>query len=177
MILEQRVELFGRRASWDQFIHFPCVWRRGVPWNYRGETDLTHLQDSFCEFLSRYKVYVCIENSCEPYFFTEKFVNAARAGCIPVYHAHPTIADRFLKGAKWVDPADHGFNPRRTIDYALAADRSEFQKANDAWLDSGIVDETGFLGFFNRLHSLIKAKLTDAPPAPMSTEKCRSFTK
>lgn len=176
MILESRVELFGRRAAWEQFTHFPQIWRRGVPSNFSGETNLTHLQDNFCAFLSQYKVYVCLENSCEPGWFTEKLVNAARAACVPVYHAHPTVADRFLKGAKWVDPADHGFSAKRTVDYALAADQSEYQKANDAWLDSGIIDETGFLGFWNRIHALIKAKLTKAVPVPMSAEKCRSFT-
>jgi Glycosyltransferase family 10 (fucosyltransferase) C-term len=176
MILESRVELFGRRTAWENFTHFPKIWRRGVPDNFRGETNLSHLQDDFCEFLSRYKVYVCLENSCEPGWFTEKLVNAARAGCVPVYHAHPTVAERFLNGAKWVDPADHKFNAKRTIEYALAADQSEFQKANDSWLESGILEETGYLGFWNRIHTLIKAKLTKEPPAPMSADKCRSFS-
>src|SRR5579859_3142795 len=73
MILDPRVELFGRQSHWKQFRHFPAVWRRGFPANYRGETNLTHLEAGFCKFLSRYKVYVCLENSCEPHFFTEKF--------------------------------------------------------------------------------------------------------
>jgi hypothetical protein len=177
MILEPRVELFGRRSAWDRFTHCPRIWRRGVPGNYRGEIKVAPMQEKFCEFLSAYKVNLCLENSCEPYYFSEKFVNAARAGCIPVYRAHPTVVSRFLRGAKWIDPADHGWSPRRTIEYALSADRLEFQKANDAWLESGIVDETGFLGFWNRLHLLIKAKLTDAAPALMSAEKCQSFAK
>lgn len=177
MILEPGVELFGRRSQWESFRHFPMIWRRGCPANYRGETQFTHLEEGFCEFLSRYKVYVCLENSCEPYFFTEKLVNAARAGCIPVYHAHPTVADRFLKGAKWVDPQEHGFSARGTLDHALAADQAVFQKANDAWLDSGVLNETGFLGFWNRVHALLKAKLTPAAPVPMSAEKCRTFTR
>ena len=173
MILEPRVDLFGRRSEWQKFRHFPAVWRQSYPGNYCGETKLTHLQDAFCEFLSRYKVYVCLENSCEPCFFTEKFVNAARAGCIPVYHAHPTVAKRFLEGAKWIDPKDHAFSARRTLDCALAADVAEFQSANDAWLDSGVIDHTGFRGFFTRIHALLKAKLTSDPALPLSAEAAR----
>lgn len=176
MVLQSNVELFGRREAWSQFRHFPAIWRRGTPPNYRGELAGNHMDDQFREFLSGYKVCLCLENSCEPFYFTEKFVNAVRAGCVPVYHAHPSVAAKFLRGAKWVDPAQHGFSARRTIDFALAADGMEFQKANDTWLESGILDETGFLGFFNRLHALIKAKLTDSVPVPMSAEKCRSFT-
>lgn len=170
MILEPRVELYGRRSHWEKFRLFPALWRRGLPKNYRGETGLTHLQDEYIRFLSRYKVYVCMENSCEPYFFTEKLVNAARAGCIPVYHAHRTVAEKYLKGARWVDPQDHGFSARRTLDHALAADISEFQGANDRWLDSGILNEMGFRGFWNRIHSHFKAKLTSEPALPLSVE-------
>jgi hypothetical protein len=61
------------------------------------------------------------------------------------------------------------------VDFALAADQPAFQQANDAWLESGILDETGYLGFWNRLHALIKAKLTNEAPVPMTAEKCRSF--
>jgi hypothetical protein len=175
MLLHGKVELFGRKAAWTQFRHFPEVWRCGVPGNYCGEPTGNHMDDHFLEFLAGYKVCLCFENSTEPYYFTEKFVNAVRAGCIPVYHAHATVTTNFLKGAKWVDPADHGFNPKRTVDYALAANQREFQQANDAWLDSGVLDATGYLGFWNRLHSLMKAKLTKEAPVPMSAEKCRSF--
>ena len=175
LILEPRVELFGSRSWWKTFRHFPAVWRRGAPRNYRGESNLTHMQDAFREFLSQYKVCVCLENSCEPHYFTEKFVNAVRAGCVPIYHAHPTVAERFLKGAKWVDPGDVGFSAKRTLDCALGADLESFQTANDAWLDSGVLDPTGYQGYFSQLHAILKGKLTSEPAQPLPAETIRSL--
>jgi hypothetical protein len=95
----------------------------------------------------------------EPNYFTERFVNAARAGCIPVYHAHPSVKKQFLAGARWVDPADFGFSPQRTIEHALAQDQSEFRRANDLWLKSGVLAETDDRNYFQKLHSIISQKL------------------
>ena len=47
------------------------------------------------------------------------YQNAARAGCIPVYHATQVVRQERLKGARWVDPADHGFDPKRTLEFAI----------------------------------------------------------
>ena len=85
---------------------------------------------------------MCLENCTEAYYFTEKFVYAVRAGCIPVYHAHATVKTSFLSGARWIDPADFAFSPRRTIDFALNQDQMEFRSINDAWLESGILADT-----------------------------------
>jgi hypothetical protein len=86
-------------------------------------------------------------------------VNAARAGCIPVYDSHPTVRDRFLSGAKWVDPVDFDFSPKRTIELALAADQSGFREQNDEWLRSGVLAETDDQKMLSRLHAIIEAKL------------------
>jgi len=161
MILCPLVELFGKPASWAQFRHFPRVWIQRPPSNFQGRGSPG--KDDKCEehtrFLSGYKVAVCLENCVEPDYFTEKFVNAACAGCIPVYHAHPSVKKRFLTSAKWVDPADFGFSPRRTIEYALAQDQAEFRRVNDAWLESGVLAETDDRRIFPMLHKIIKGKL------------------
>jgi hypothetical protein len=161
MILDRRVELFGRLDAWASFRHFPKLWIQRPPDNYRGQASpgADIYDDEHMRFLSRYKVAVCLENSVEPHYFTEKFVNAARAGCIPVYHPHPTVRNRFLVGAKWVDPADFDFSPERTIKFALAADQSAFREKNDEWLRSGILAETDDRNLFSRLHTIIEAKL------------------
>jgi hypothetical protein len=108
---------------------------------------------------------VCLENSLEPHYFTEKFVNAVRAGCIPVYHAHPSVRKQFLAGANWIDPADFGFSPERTIEYALQQDQAEFRRINDAWLESGILVETDNQRLFFHLHAIMKSKIERAIPS------------
>lgn len=134
-ILSPLVELYGKSDSWNKFRHFPKLWKVRVPMNYHGDLP-NAFQESHLKFISTYKVCICIENSCEPYYFTEKFVNAVRSGCIPIYHAHPTVRNYFLKNALWVDPSDFNFNVEKTINYALEQDINKYQTTNDAWLDS-----------------------------------------
>ena len=159
MILDRRVELFGLPEAWAQFRHFPKLWIRRPPDNYAGRTTPGFDDDENLRFLSAYKVAVCLENCTEPYYFTEKFVNAVRAGCVPVYHAHATVKNSFLSGARWVDPADFAFSPRRTIDFALNQDQMEFRSINDAWLESGILADTDEQKVMSKLHEIISSKL------------------
>jgi hypothetical protein len=161
MILDRHVELFGKPDAWENFRHFPKLWIRRPPDNYMGKTTpgTSYYEDEHIRFLSGYKVAVCLENCAEAYYFTEKFVNAVRAGCISVYHAHPSVKKRFLDGAKWVDPADFGFSPQRTIEFALAQDQAVFRRINDAWLESGILAETDDQKVIPMLHDIMKGKL------------------
>ncbi|MGA7274764.1 MAG: hypothetical protein WBX14_07960 [Candidatus Udaeobacter sp.] len=159
MILDRRVELFGLPEAWAQFRHFPKLWIRRPPDNYTGRASPAAAGDDHIRFLSPYKVAVCLENCTEAYYFTEKFVYAVRAGCIPVYHAHATVKTSFLSGARWIDPADFAFSPRRTIDFALNQDQMEFRSINDAWLESGILADTDELKVVPKLHEIISGKL------------------
>ena len=166
MILDRRVELFGKPDAWANFRHFPKLWIQKPPDNYAGKASPGAEiggDDKKIRFLSGYKVAVCLENCTEAYYFTEKFINAVRAGCIPVYHAHATVKNGFLSGAEWVDPAEFGFSSRRTIEFALDQDQSEFRSVNDAWLESGILADTDDLKVFPKLHEIVSAKLRDQP--------------
>jgi hypothetical protein len=161
MILDRRVELFGEPDAWAQFRHFPKLWIRRPPDNYMGQASpgVDIYDDERIRFLSAYKVAVCPENCTEACYFTEKFVNAVRAGCVPVYHAHATVKTSFLSGARWIDPADFAFSPRRTIDFALDQDQMEFRSINDAWLESGILADTDDVKVVPKLHEIISGKL------------------
>jgi len=144
MITCELVDLYGSKENWEQFRSFPYLWKKGLPKNFVfGKAPGGGLHDEkFRLFLSEYKVYICLENSYEPYWFTEKFVNSVRSGCIPVYHAHPTVRETFLKGAFWVDPADFKYNIKKTIKHALSLDINKIRAINDAWLESPILQLT-----------------------------------
>ena len=161
MILDRRVELFGAPQAWAQFRHFPKLWIRRPPDNYmrRASAGADVYDDDRIRFLSAYKVAVCLENCTEAHYFTEKFVCAVRAGCVPVYHAHATVKTTFLAGARWIDPADFAFSPSRTIDFALNQDQMEFRAINDAWLESGILADTDERKVLPKLHEIISGKL------------------
>jgi len=85
----------------------PAGWlsRPAAPANYRGEIPGDWPEEQKRELLAGYKVAVCRENSYEPYYFTEKFVEAVCAGCVPVYRAHPTSPREFCAARYgWIPP-------------------------------------------------------------------------
>lgn len=92
--------------------------------------------------LSEYSFIVCLENSYEPHYFTEKFVNAARAGCVPIYQAHPTVRQSVLRDASWIDPADYGCDVERTFEAALHCDVDTIVQKNAEWLDTAPLKKT-----------------------------------
>jgi hypothetical protein len=158
------VRLHGRRQGWKQFQKWGPLSPRALPENYQGELVWKEgwMAESQVEFLSRFQVAVCMENSIEPYYFTEKFVNAARAGCVPVYHAHPTVREGVLRGAAWIDPADYQFDVSRTIQAALAAPLSDVHSANRLWLERPEVRATYFHGVWDQLGNIFSQKKAEA---------------
>jgi hypothetical protein len=157
LILCPSVDLYGRRESWNQYRHFPLLWKVSPPSNYCGE--ISRGYDALISLISQYKVNVCLENNFEPYYFTEKFVNSVRAGCIPIYHAHPTVKETFLKGAIWIDPSDFNFDPLKTIEFALEQNIHHYRSINDEWLDSDILKSTTVKSFYAKACQIIERKL------------------
>lgn len=157
------VRLHGRRTGWSGFRKWGPLSCASLPANYRGELNWKGgwLAEDQIEFLARYKVAVCLENSIEPYYFTEKFLNAARAGCVPVYHAHSTVRDGILRGAFWIDPVDYGFDVPRTLGAALAAPLQEVHLLNRAWIARPEVQATQFDGIWTQLAAIFARKITN----------------
>ena len=151
------VDLFGRRSKWS---HFRRRWWSlpRLPRSYQGEIgeDVDKLQ-----VLSGYKVAICLENTFEPGYLSEKFVDGVRAGCVPVYRAHPTVRDTVLAGAIWVDPADHGLDPGRTLEHALSLDPIEVAARNFDWFRSDEVRATSERGVWARIGEALRAQAED----------------
>jgi hypothetical protein len=150
-ILHPSVDLYGSRESWKRFRRHP--WSKpGLPPNYRGSTTATNCwHRDFVAYLSRYRVNVCLENEFMPYWFTEKFVNTALAGCVPVYRAHPTVRDSFLQGARWIDPADFGFDVAATLAAAQECDAAAIRDQNYTWLQSQRLRTTEGYAIWSRI--------------------------
>lgn len=143
-----RVALYGRRSKWKHYrAHRWAIPR--APRGYEGEVGPPY-RDKI-DLLARYHAALCLENTTEPYYFSEKFVDAVRAGCVPIYHAHPTLRDGVLKGAAWVDPEDFDFDVDRTLDHALALDREAVGQVNRAWLESPLVEATSVAQVWGRI--------------------------
>jgi hypothetical protein len=128
-ILESGCDIYGSKTNWENFQIRPWS-RKGPPATYCGPS-LTKT-----DTLSSYHANICLENSVEPLYFTEKLPDAVRAGCIPIYHPHPSVKSAFLDGAVWVDPADYGWDAVATLNAAMHLDREAVQEANNYWMTS-----------------------------------------
>jgi hypothetical protein len=156
-ILDSNVELFGNSDSWNKFRRWPWSAPRSPP-NYKGPLDGNWNFESQVRALSMYRVNLCLENTSKPYYFTEKFVNAVRGGCVPIYHAHPTVRDSILKGARWIDPADLGFSVTKTISAAFDCDAQAFRENNWRWLGSEQVVATEGYRTWRRIADLLVSR-------------------
>jgi hypothetical protein len=149
-ILNQHIDLYGNPRVWNNFKRYPWSARR-APANYREGWPSEWFRPEHVDLLATYRFAVCLENSCEPHYFTEKFVNAARASCVPIYHAHPTVRDGILQGAVWIDPEDYDFDSDDTLDAAHEADADQIVEQNLAWLQSPAVRATDGLRIWSQI--------------------------
>lgn len=125
------VDLYGR-SSWREY-RSSLFSRRRPPANYIGELPGDWPANAKRELMRGYKVAIALENMNEPNYFTEKFVEAARAGCIPIYRPDSVSKAGVLSGAAYVDPTDFRDDVTRTIEAALLQDLEEVQKRHTAW--------------------------------------------
>lgn len=132
------VDLFGRRSKWKHYREHWWSWPR-LPRAFAGE-----IPDGVSKLsvVARYQVAICLENTSEPGYFSEKFVDGVRAGCVPVYRAHPSVSSTVLRDAVWVDPADFDFDPQATLAHAFTLDREAVAARNMEWLHSEAVRAT-----------------------------------
>ncbi len=165
-----RVDLFGPGWVWGKFRSTFGFWKRS-PAGYQGDAEAAYLARGIgasvpkeywpknivkVELLSRYHAAICLENTVEPFYFSEKFVDGVLAGCVPIYRAHPTVRDGVLKGARWVDPADFGLSPNRTLAFALSLDREAVAEQNRAWLETEAVCATEETAVWRRIATILR---------------------
>ena len=134
LITRPKVDLYGR-AGWTkyrkQWYNIPRP-----PKNYCGEIPGDWPGEEKRRLMSQYKVCVCLENMMEPGYFTEKFVEAVAAGCIPVYRASPEMRSTILEGAIWFDPNDPRWPLEKAISAALDADFDHCLQVNKQWMST-----------------------------------------
>ncbi len=159
-ITNERVQLFGKREAWKNFYRFRFTRANRFPKNYKGELTWDKWgSEHQVNFLSDFKVAICMENVTEPYYFSEKFLNAARAGCVPIYHAHPTLRTGVLQGAFYVDPERYKFDPEATIHAALSMNIQEVQRNNRLWLQNDVVCQTSFDNVWSKLAAIFRDRI------------------
>lgn len=157
-IRNPRVQLFGNPESWTRFRRWPWSSPR-VPENYRGPHPSDWRMREHVQALSQFEALVCFENEIMPYYFTEKFVNAARAGCVPIYYAHPTVRNTVLKDAIWIDPSDYRFSVEDTIAAACNADHARIRENNFRWLEQDEVKATNGYKVWSRIADLFQKRI------------------
>jgi hypothetical protein len=130
-IVNSGCHIYGPESQWQRF-RLHTFGRKGPPATYQGECP----REMKADRLAGYHACICLENCAESLYFTEKFPDAVRSGCVPVYHAHASVKSAFLDGAVWVDPADYDWDPHATMAAALSFDRKKVAETNEQWLRS-----------------------------------------
>lgn len=159
-ITHPQVDLFGRLTKWQDF-QFEEGCKPSIPANYKGELRGYWDDPIRIDHMAKYKVSICMENTLEPYYFTEKFVGAVQAGCIPIYHAENTVVKpNILKGAKWVDPADFNFDVSETIKFALQENTEEYWDVNSRWLELryDFLESTSSDAIYRKIGNILRNK-------------------
>jgi Glycosyltransferase family 10 (fucosyltransferase) C-term len=157
-VCQPEVHLFGNPDAWRSFRRWP--WSRPqTPPNYLGPWESNWYLAEHTRKLSEYRFALCLENGYEPYYFTEKFVNAVRARCVPIYRAHPTVRETILRGALWIDPADHSFDAKRTFEAAYSCDYKSITENNIKWLGSEWVRNTDGWAVWSRIAQYFESRL------------------
>lgn len=154
VIIGPNVDLFGRSA-WKRFrrrwYSFPAA-----PANYCGELPGEWHGTLKRELQATYQVAVCMENMRELFYFTEKFVEAVVAGCIPVYAAHESLLATYLDGAFWIDPGSHATGSTAAVETALKVDYIEASEQNQRWLKgNSFLRDSGSAGVFDRIGRIL----------------------
>ncbi len=88
-----REEFFRRLSRYKRVDSCGKVFRNIEPPIDRCDTG--HQSPAYFEFIGKYKFMICFENKSQPYYLTEKLLNAYHAGTIPIYWGCPN-AHAFL---------------------------------------------------------------------------------
>jgi len=152
------VDLYGKEQNWQIFMQKRSS-TQSLPQNYRGEVEWPWNSLHKFETIARYKVGICLESVTEPYYITEKFYAVAQAGCIPIYHAHPTVKNGTLDNAMWVDPADFDYDVESTLEFALAQERKQYANRNFRWLQTSRARAAGLEQVFLKLGVILTKDL------------------
>lgn len=135
----------------------------GLPATIKVSCRQTGPGDEKRRLMSRYKVCVCLENMNKSGYFTEKFLEAMVAGCIPVYRASADNRDTVLQGAVWFDPGDSRWPAEQAVQAALDEDLVICQSRNLAWLSmSRDLAATHASAVFGRLSAILADEQSSA---------------
>lgn len=66
--------------------------------NIGGPIQGTYNSDNVLNFYKSHKFSICMENSKEDYYITEKIINGFKAGIVPIYWGSPNVTNYFHQG-------------------------------------------------------------------------------
>jgi hypothetical protein len=88
---QAREEFFWKLSQYKRVDSCGRVFRNIEPPLDRSDTG--HQMPEYFQFIRQYKFMICFENTSQPFYFTEKLINAYHAGTIPIYWGCPNVSD------------------------------------------------------------------------------------
>jgi hypothetical protein len=138
------LDLYG--SGWNNELLVPKAYRdvfRGISSSWKG------IAGSKQELIQRYDFGLCIENTEQPGYITEKIFNCLAAGVIPVYLGAPDIAD-FVPSETYVDLRvlmKDGVNLPSYLTEMPSVERERLRFAGHVFLSSSVGDKYSYEGY------------------------------
>ena len=127
--------------------------------------------DDKWDVLQPYKYHIAIENSSEPYYWTEKISDCYLTGTFPIYHGCTNLSDYFKREA--FEPIDIR-QPERAIaiiDHVLATNRYEQSVNVLEEMKQLVLNEYNMFEYTAHLCDLMNP---DAPKQQVTIQPCHS---
>lgn len=127
--------------------------------------------DDKWDVLRPYKYHIAIENSSEPYYWTEKISDCYLTGTFPVYHGCTNLADYFSKEA--FVPIDIR-KPEQAIQIIEKVIKAHYFEQSVGILDEMKQRVLGEYNMFEYVARLCDQMNPDAPKQQVTLQPCRS---
>ena len=155
-VTAQGVDLYGRE-SWRSY-RARIFSRQAAPDNYVGTVPGDWPAQAKRDLLARYKAAIALENVNEENYFTEKFVEAVCAGCVPIYKPDSVSRSTVLEGAFWIDPTACSDDPSAVMTAALSQDLDRVQQTNAEWIKQNrFLAASSLAAVFERIAKILAA--------------------
>ena len=123
------------------------------------------------DVLRPYKYHIAIENSSEPYYWTEKISDCYLAGTFPIYHGCTNLSDYFLPSS--FEPIDIR-RPEHAIEIIRRTIEQQRYEASVNVLEEMKQRVLGEYNMFEYVARLCDQMNPDAPKQQVTIQPCRS---
>lgn len=105
-----------------------CLNNKPLPGNLEDTSTATGEEQTFMDFVARYKFHLALENGLCPDYMTEKLWRPLHQGCVPVYRGSSAVAD-WMPNNRSAIIVDDFPSPRALAEFLKRLDENDVEYA------------------------------------------------